>query len=250
VIGDIDCKTGTVKSSVEDVTISGFWIRDFPGSGIFAFGAQDATFESNWALDNEEYGIAAFSSGGTRVLSNVTAGSAEAGIYVGDSPEANALVADNLSYENQLGVLVRNALQGEIRDNTLTGNCVGLLFLADAPGPAGSFTVRRNLIGKNTKACPAADEAPPLSGVGVAILGANGVRLLRNSIVQNTPSGPSEFSGGVVVGRGLGGTAPKNNLVSRNVILQNLPDIFWDGSGSGNRFPRNTCATSKPAVLC
>jgi hypothetical protein len=35
-----------------------------------------------------------------------------------------------------------------------------------------------------------------------------------------------------------------------NEILRNRPDIFWDGSGSGNRFVGNECRTSRPGGLC
>jgi hypothetical protein len=35
-----------------------------------------------------------------------------------------------------------------------------------------------------------------------------------------------------------------------NTILGNEPDIFWDESGSGNRFKPNNCETSVPGGLC
>ena len=71
-----------------------------------------------------------------------------------------------------------------------------------------------------------------------------------NTIFDNVPSGPSEFHGGVALVRGFEGTAPKDNLVRGNTILRNRPDIFWDKSGSGNRFVGNVCRTSEPSRLC
>jgi hypothetical protein len=38
--------------------------------------------------------------------------------------------------------------------------------------------------------------------------------------------------------------------VEGNVILGNRPDVFWDESGSGNRFVGNECRTSRPRGLC
>src|SRR5215208_6748836 len=76
----------------DDVSISGFTVRDFPDFGIGAFGAQNARFVANSTFNNGEYGITAFSSTGTRIVSNHTSGSDLAGIYVGDSPHANATV--------------------------------------------------------------------------------------------------------------------------------------------------------------
>ena len=246
------CLRGTNSERVEDVSITNFTVRNFGAFGIVAFGARDAKFVKNRTFNNGEYGIAAFSSTGTKIISNVTGNDGEAGIYVGDSPRANATVAHNETYGNVLGIFIRDALGGSIIANSVHNNCVGMFFLADAPGPAGKFEVRGNTVRKNTRSCPAGEEgAPPLSGIGIALIGARDVQLQGNHIVGNVPSGPSGIhSGGVVVVRGIGGTPPRGNSVVGNVILQNRPDIFWDKSGSGNRFAANECKTSKPKGLC
>jgi hypothetical protein len=41
-----------------------------------------------------------------------------------------------------------------------------------------------------------------------------------------------------------------NNSVTGNLFGHNKPDIFWDESGSGNRFLGNLCNTSVPSSLC
>jgi parallel beta-helix repeat protein len=234
----------------DNVSISGFTVRNFPDFGIVAFGAKNAKFVTNRAFNNGEYGITAFSSKGTQILSNLTSGSDEAGIYVGDSPHADATVAANETYDNFLGILVRNARHGKIAANQVHNNCLGMLFLADEPGPAGAFDVSANNVVNNSRACPAFEDAPPLSGVGIALLGAGGMEIKGNNIVHNVPSGPTAFSGGVVVAKGFGGTPPTNNTVIGNTILRNKPDILWDKSGSGNRLKPNDCKTSKPGRLC
>ena len=234
----------------DDVSISGFTVRNFPDSAIIAIGASNAKFMTNRAFNNGEYGIAAFSSPGTRMIANLTSGSDDAGLYVGDSPHADATVVANETYDNFLGILVRNALHGKIVGNRVHNNCVGMFFLADAPGPAGAFGVSGNEVVNNTRACPAFEDAPPLSGVGIALLGARGMEIKGNHIVHNVPSGPTGLSGGVVVTKGFGGTAPTNNTVVGNTILRNKPDILWDKSGSGNRLSPNNCKTSKPGGLC
>jgi hypothetical protein len=253
VLGDVNFQTGAVSDYVHDVTISGFTIRGFEGFGIVALGARDAKFAKNRAFDNGEYGITAFASKGTQVLANTTSGSGEAGIYIGDSPRANATVAANDTYGNQFGIFVRNARGGSISANHTHNNCVGMMILADEPGPAGNFGVRANVVRNNTRSCPAGEEAPSLSGVGIALWGARDMEIEGNTILDNVPSGPSEFHGGVALVRGgetFEGTAPKDNLVRGNTILRNRPDIFWDKSGSGNRFVSNVCNTSVPTRLC
>jgi parallel beta-helix repeat protein len=250
VLGDVNLQTGTVSDYVRDVTISGFTIRGFEGFGIVALGARDAKFAKNRASDNGEYGITAFSSKGTQVLANTTSGSGEAGIYIGDSPRANATVAANDTYGNLFGIFVRNARGGSISANHAHNNCVGMAVLADEPGPAGNFGVRANMVRNNTRSCPAGEEGGAISGIGIALLGARDMEIQGNTIFDNVPSGPSELHGGVVLVRGFGGTAPKDNLVRGNTILRNRPDIFWDKSGSGNRFVGNVCRTSEPNRLC
>ena len=236
--------------TADNVSISGFTVRNFPATGIIAMGARNPKFMTNRAFNNGEYGIATFSSPGTKMIANLTRGSDDAGLYVGDSPHANATIAANETYDNFLGILVRNARHGKIAGNQVHNNCVGMFILADAPGPAGVFDVRGNKVVNNTRACPAFEDAPPLSGVGIALLGARGMEIKSNQIIHNVPSGPTGFSGGVVVVSGFEGTPPTNNTVSGNTILRNKPDIVWDKSGSGNRLKPNDCKTSRPARLC
>jgi nitrous oxidase accessory protein NosD len=234
----------------DNVSISGFTVRNFPDFGIVAFGVRNAKFMTNRAINNGEYGIATFSSTGTQMIANLASGSDDAGLYVGDTPHADATLVANETHDNFLGILVRNALHGKIAGNQVHNNCLGMLFLADEPGPAGVFDVHGNEVMDNTRACPSFEGAPPLSGIGIALLGARGMEIKHNHIVHNVPSGPTGFSGGVVVTKGFKGTPPTNNTVTGNTILRNKPDIVWDKSGSGNRLKPNDCKTSKPARLC
>jgi len=252
ILGDVNFDTGQVIREVRDVTVSGFTIRGF-SDGIVALGAHDATFEHNVAAGNAGYGITAFSSTGTRMLFNRASGSDEAGFYIGDSPDAGATLIGNDSSGNLFGILIRNALHGKAVANSVHGNCAGVAVLADLPGPAGLFHLAGNLIRNNTKACAAGEDVPfPLSGVGVMLLGANGLKINGNLITGNVPSADTQFSGGVVVASGPGdpATAPADNQVHGNRILRNDPDISWDGTGSGNSFRGNLCQTSTPAGLC
>jgi len=239
-----------VTKYLEGVMIAGLKVSGFEGSGIVQLGGKGTTFFANTATDNGEYGIAAFSSNGTKFAFNRATGSDEAGFYVGDSHPADATLFGNRANDNGFGIFVRNAEEGTIRGNRVTGNCLGILFLADAPGPDGAFRVEHNLINDNSKACPASEEGPPISGIGVAILGAHDVSLRHNEINDNVASGPSEVSGGVVVASGDGGTAPVDNVIRRNEIRDNNPDLVWDGTGTGNVFAKNECQTSLPPDLC
>jgi parallel beta-helix repeat protein len=254
VLGAVDFDTGDVSDPVEGVTISGFTVRGFPSNGILALGALDAEFARNVAEGNHEYGIAAFVSSGTRILFNRTSGSEEAGIYVGDSPDANATIRGNETFDNLFGIFLRNAEGGTVALNRVHGNCLGILVLGDAPGPAGEFSMTGNAVRDNTRACPAGEEGPPLSGVGIALVGAHDNSIRLNLVTGNRPGGPSAFSGGVVVISGLGEEGPTGipstgNRIVGNLVLGNDPDLFWDERGD-NVFAANICRTSSPDDLC
>ena len=247
-----DQNTGavTVTQYVQDVRITGLTVAGFAGSGIIQIGGQGSRFIGINARNNGEYGIAAFDSTGTTELLNTATNSAEAGFYIGDSPQANATLIANQSSGNLFGFFIRDAQHGTIAANRSHDNCVGVLFLADAPGPDGAFQVVGNSISHNDKACPASEDGPPASGVGVFIFGAHDVRVFGNAILDNQPSGPSIASGGVLVMTGMGGTAPLNNRVQGNVITRNSTDIVWDGTGTGNVLRPNLCGSSQPSGLC
>jgi nitrous oxidase accessory protein NosD len=232
----------TVNNFVRGVTIAGLTVAGFGGSGIMQVAGAGTTFVYNAATDNGGYGIAAFDSTRTTAALNVARNSEEAGFYFGDSHPAKVWAAGNVSTGNGFGFFVRNAENLKLVDNVMKGNCIGVLVLADSPGPAGSALIAGNSIRQNTKACPASDEGPPTSGMGVAIAGGHDVTVTHNRITGNVPGGDTFASGGVVViTLPGGGTAPMNNHVQGNLIAKNQSDITWDGTGSGNVFKPNLC---------
>jgi nitrous oxidase accessory protein NosD len=252
VAGEFDMNTGEVIKPVEDVTVTGFTLHDYPDAGVLAFGAKDATFRLNTALNDDEYGITAFVSSGTRMLSNRAVGADEAGFYIGDSPEADATLVGNVAEDSRFGILWRNA-EGGTAATTWCAATASASWCSPAsglPGLAGGLTMRGNLVRGNTRACEESDEGPAMSGVGIALVGAHDSRVDHNLVTGNVPTGPTAFSGGVAVVTDFLGTAPKDNRVVGNVLHGNDPDLFWDGSGSGNVFRRNDCKTSDPAGLC
>jgi parallel beta-helix repeat protein len=255
IAGTIDFETFEVTKYVQKPRIQGLRANGFEGSGIFAFGAENAVFSGNTTLNDGEYGIFALSSKGTQISTNRTSGAGEAGIYVGGSHPATAKVIGNDTSDNFLGIFIRDAEGISVTGNKSRNNCAGLLVLADAPGPAGSANVTGNIFKDNTKVCELDEDEGGgiLSGIGVAISGGHDVRVVGNIITGNKPGEGGEdtqFSGGVAVATGDGGTTPTNNVIRGNVIKNNEPDIFWDGTGTGNVFKANACATSVPDDLC
>jgi len=257
-IGDVtfpDDGPPTVNDPISDVKIKGFKVQGFPGTGIIFLGAEDPVVKHNRTKDNGEYGIARFFSTGGKIVGNAASGSEEAGIYVGDSPDADVLIARNHAFDNHLfGFFLRDAANGRLVGNHSYGNCVGAIVLNTGANIAGDWHFFANHVYDNDKFCEgdAEEGTPPLSGIGIAIANASDNRLFGNVIKNNNPSGDVPFSGGVVVvdTGSPGANAPSGNVVKGNVILGNEPDIFWDGSGEGNVIAHNLCRTSIPDGLC
>jgi nitrous oxidase accessory protein NosD len=213
--GDIDVDSGEIARYVEDVTVLGFRIRGFAGTGLVAVAAKRATFAGNTIRDNIDSGINTSNSLGTRIWGNRSTG-------------------------NEFGLFSSLAEGTSIVGNTIRGNCAGVALLAAADTLIGA-----NQIARNSRSCPAVDDFPALSGVGVALVSSTGSTVVANGIVHNRATGESAFVGGVVVAQDSSGS-----LVKRNVILRNDPDLSWDETGNGNVFRHNICATSVPSNLC
>jgi parallel beta-helix repeat protein len=234
---------------LEDMTIEGF------ANGAFLVNTKDVEVEHVVFANNEVYGSFFNSSTGGDFHDNVAYGSEEAGLYFGDSPNAEVKVEDNEVYDNGNGMLLRDASNGRVEDNHAHDNCFGILVLnTGEPGDAARWKLEDNKVEHNTKSCPASDEAPPTSGAGIVLAGATKTVVDDNTVNDNAPSGPSPLAaGGIVLVSTIdfGGTPASDNRVTDNRLDGNQPyDISDDGAGTGNRFDDNRCDTSKPSGLC
>jgi hypothetical protein len=246
-VADVDEQFNVIHR-IEDVEITDLSVTGFNGIGILFFGTEDGVVKRVIASDNGEYGIFAIDSSGTAIARNVAGNDGEAGIYVGDSPNADATVWKNVTFGSAFGVFIRDAANGEVLKNKSFGNCVGILFL-NTPGPTDvrNWLAEDNDATANNRACPGGGDEPPLSGIGIAVVGGIDVHLLDNGAFGNRPApSGSEVSGGIVVVENSRGT-----LVESNTALGNEEfDLVWDGTGEGNRFVANDCLTSRPDGLC
>jgi parallel beta-helix repeat protein len=204
-VGDLELPEDgppVVTDPVGDVNVEGFTVDGFAGSGIFFFGAGNPVVRRNETTDNAEYGIARFVSSGGSIVANRASGSEEAGIDVGDSSDADVLIAANRAFDNHLfGFFLRDAANGRLVGNRSSSNCVGAIVLDTGSGPAGDWRFAANRIHDNTRFCEGDEEGdtPPLSGTGVLIANASNSTLRANVITGNVPSAEVPFSGGVMV---------------------------------------------------
>jgi len=222
---------------VEGVTITGVRAEGFIAAGIISILSRNTTFEGNAGIGSQEYGLAAFESTGVTMRDNTVSGNGLAGLYIGDTRRARAIVEGNESFDNTYGLFLRDVSLGGVTGNQFHDNCIGILNL-DTPGPvrAGRFTITENTIEHNNAFCPGGGGEPSTAGIGIAIVGGRGNTIQGNVIARNRTSRNIAFHGGVVLVE-----QASNNTVTGNTLLRNRPNIFTDGSGSGNETSGNTC---------
>ncbi len=252
--GALDSMGNPIPSKpVVGVTISNLRLTGFSDSGVIGFNTEGLYVHNVRADHNGGYGIARFVSTHSLFSNNRVSYNGEAGLYMGDSPDADSVMRNNWADHNGYGLFMRDSTEITAVGNHVWDNCVGILALnsgSGAPGdlPAGKFKIVGNTVTDNDGACPAA-EGPPTSGIGIALAGVDNSVVMGNWVSDNHPSGPSLASGGIVVisTKSQGGADPTNNTVRFNRLRHNKPaDIVWDGTGSGNKIKHNACHTSLP----
>jgi nitrous oxidase accessory protein NosD len=221
--------------------------------------AIDVLFEStNTTIEGNDFigtglGAKIIDSPGTKILSNDMSRVGIIGTYVAGQKSQDAKVVGNDISGGAWGIFVSDTHSGSVVGNNVHDNCAGMFFEAFKAEPVGGFEVTGNTVDNNSQSCRAAQFDRNFSGIGIALIGASGMEVTGNNLSGNVPSGPTPVSGGVVVSTNpfFGDTTkPRNNSVVGNHFGTNKPDIYWDGSGSGNRFVGNLCNKSVPNRLC
>ena len=223
---------------VEGVTVTGVRAEGFIAAGVISILTRNTTFEGNAGIGSQEYGLAAFESTGVTMRNNTVSGNGLAGLYIGDTRRARATVEGNESFDNTFGLFLRDVSLGDVTGNQFHDNCIGILNL-ETPGPvrAGRFTITQNTIEHNNAFCRGGGgDQPPTAGMGIAIIGGRGNTIQGNVIARNRTTRNVPFHGGVVLV-----DSASDNTVTGNTLVRNRPNIFTDGSGSGNQISGNTC---------
>jgi parallel beta-helix repeat protein len=246
--------TGIIVEVARNTTVVKNVVKSIPEgeNAIEVAEGIDTTIEGNDLIGNW-VGVFVIDSTATKILANDTSRSGIVGIFMAGPKPANAKVVGNNISGGAWGIFITDTYSGSIAGNTIHDNCAGMFFEAFPSQPVGDFEVTGNTVENNAQSCRAAQFDRNFSGIGIALLGASGMEVKANRLLGNVPSGPTRISGGVVVSTDPyveGAPKPRNNSVIGNHFGRNKPDIFWDESGSGNRFLGNLCNMSVPGRLC
>ena len=250
----LNLQTGAVRQTVNNDTVTGIYVTGFPANGVFGYGTNGLTVTRVSGVNDGDYGISRFESTRTLFANDVAIGNHEAGFYVGDSPDADTVVRNNIAIGNEFGIFVRHAREVAVFHNLATKNCQGILVLDDGqPGGAGTAVIAKNAIIANNKFCPKNMDTPVnIQGGGILLLGATKTLVVHNTVLGN--KGNQINSGGIRLLSAAAltkGSNPNHDAVVANRAFHNKPaDLIWDGTGVGNTFVANHCGKSIPAGLC
>ena len=277
------------------VSVSGLTTKNHPANGIATWGANGYAVHDTAGIGHERYGVLAAASKNISIRGNQEKGvvraapvlGGTAGIGLGDSDKAAADIIGNHVEGYNLGVFVRESRGGEITGNTVTGNCVGILFFDDSATEipntnghvlGGDFAIKQNTSVANNRYCIAGRDGSQLvSGVGMSITNADHVQVLNNVVKDNHPVIPAGAAPINYPAGGLSlvsfapppGTSPPGAQapglveyvdVIGNKFVNNRPVDIWltrpipgtllQPAGPGIVFRDNRCALSDPAWIC
>src|SRR5215218_7520444 len=225
--------------------------------GVTLIDSTGTKIVSNDITDSTASGMLILGSPGNKIVSNDIRRPGEAGIAMfGPERVSNVgKVVGNRISGGAWGILLQIANGGTFAGNTIRNNCAGMMIESFGfDEPVVGLEVKGNTVENNTRSCRAAKLDRNFSGIGIALFSTKDMEVTGNHLSGNIPSGPTPVSGGVVVAvnpyEDSRVPKPTNNSVIGNHFGRNKPDIFWDKSGSGNRFLGNLCDTSVPSSLC
>jgi parallel beta-helix repeat protein len=249
--------SGIIVEDSSRTTVAG---NDLIGNrfGMILIDSTETKILSNDIKDSIASGTLILGSTGTKIVSNDIRRPGEAGIAMfGPERVSNVgKVVGNRISGGAWGILLQLANGGTFAGNTIRNNCAGMMIESFGfDEPVVGLEVKGNTVKNNTRSCRAAKLDRNFSGIGIALFSTKDMEVSANHLSGNIPSGPTPVSGGVVVAvnpydDSSRGPKPTNNSVIGNHFGRNKPDIFWDKSGSGNRFLGNLCNKSVPSSLC
>ncbi|GGS16486.1 right-handed parallel beta-helix repeat-containing protein [Actinokineospora fastidiosa] len=236
---------GVVVHAASDVVVEGLTLRGFSGAGVYAHTVSGLRLVDVESDANRVWGLYFRESTGLTARGCRAAGSQYGGIALAFCAAADAEIADCETTGNAFGVFVDNSSRARIQRVRAHGNAAGILLLHQTyPGePEGGVTdclvADCDLTG-NTLAAGGDDPdapgaaGPPMSGVGLAMIGVQRVAVIGNRITGNHPGGPSVMPAALVVASSAdwGGSASADNTIEWNTVTGNSPaDALIDPEG-------------------
>ena len=184
-----------------DITIRDLGVYEAPKNAIKADGVNGihmtytaAVWEKDLELGGDEngaYGLYPVSSQNVLMENNYSKGSADAGIYVGQSN--NIVVRNNIAEHNVAGIEIENSNMADVYNNVAFDNSAGILSF-DLPGlpqayGGGVRIFNNNTYDNNTTNVGAGAVSLAPAGTGILIFATSDVEIYNNTITGNVTGG-------------------------------------------------------------
>jgi parallel beta-helix repeat protein len=258
-----------VIASGNNFTVGYLHTRNYTDNGVIVEGVRGVHFHHLFAENTGTYGIYPVQSTDVLIEHVEVTGVDDAGIYAGQCE--NVIVRDSVAYGNVLGIELENTINGEVYDNHVYDNTLGILIvlLPQLTSKISANTViYDNLVEANNHENFAPEGAIARiapSGTGMLLLATDKAEVFNNTFKDNKSTGIALFS---LTGTGAFdtneldvGPLPEGNWIHDNTYEHNaydpdpfvrdlgipVGDILWDGSGNNNRF--NDDVPSFPPLL-
>jgi parallel beta-helix repeat protein len=202
----LDFSTSTKDDGIRfdggiDITIRDLGVYEAPKNGIKADGANGVHIVETAAVwetplteggeNNGAYGLYPVSSYNVLMENNYSKGSADAGIYVGQSN--NIVVRNNIAEHNVAGIEIENSTNADVYNNEAFDNTAGILSfdlpnLTQAYG-GGVRIFNNNTHDNNTENVGAGAVSLAPAGTGILIFATSNVEIYNNTISGNATAG-------------------------------------------------------------
>jgi parallel beta-helix repeat protein len=184
-----------------DITIRDLGVYEAPKNAIKADGVNGihmtytaAVWETDLELggdNNGAYGLYPVSSQNVLMENNYSKGSADAGIYVGQSN--NIVVRNNIAEHNVAGIEIENSTNADVYNNKAFDNSAGILSF-DLPGlpqayGGGVRIFSNDTYANNTTNVGAGAVSLAPAGTGILIFATSDVEIYNNTITDNKTAG-------------------------------------------------------------
>jgi hypothetical protein len=246
-----------IRTTADGTVVENLTVVDHRGNGVYW--TDDITgYRGSYitSIRSGVYGIYAFSSERGRFEHCYASGCADAGFYIGETTQADAVITDCIAERNAMGYSGTNSGGNlVIRDSIWRHNAVGIVpntldSQSGAPQGHENGGVRiegNEIYGNNSLDVPMYANAYGVSGSGIVVAGGVG-----NDIYDNTIHDHDTYGIGLLpmITDQLNLYRPRDNALTENTVRDSgRVDIAIGAPAKGNAVTDNDVDTTRPTFL-
>jgi Right handed beta helix region len=251
-----DTRDDAIDVRADGVTLQNLSAHDFLKNAFYWDGVTGFTGSYLTVWNVLGYGIYSEDSTGGLIEHDYVSGAADAAYYIGECNPCRSTIRQVVARLSAVGYSGTNASGGlVIRDSLWDRNGAGILpnSLADETDPPqhGALIVGNAVTRSGRARVPLNTPLAGYYGIGIAIAGGNGNRVLHNTVTGSRRYGIAVFSTPYRVQTPRPPWRPQANAVRANAVRgSGLADLALSASArGGNCFRGNRAATAMPARL-